>query len=242
MNESTQHSSGTTSRARRASGAVVAALFAFGAILLLGSPAQAHGGHHITIKQYMFMPMAETIAQGDTMTWTNQDSVGHNVVVTSGPASFASPMLAQGQSWSHTFTVAGLYSYICSVHPDMRASLSVTATSVASVQASPAGAGLLSKSSKPVAGAVPKNSAAQAMVGHPTTAPATVAAPAVKTTPSLVAAPQSEATLQPLLLVVGASVAAVVFCLLLMASRPVVVGADGSPEEGPVPPKHLDGV
>ena len=38
----------------------------------------------MTIKQYAYGPGSLTINQGDTVTWTNQDTVPHDVVVTSG--------------------------------------------------------------------------------------------------------------------------------------------------------------
>ena len=199
-------------------------LLAAGAVLLLGGPAAAHddGPHQVVIKQYMYMPMALTIEQGDTVTWTNQDSVGHDVTITAGPVSFHSPMLATGKSWSHTFTTAGSYSYICSVHPDMKATVTVKA-------ATP-----VSRSTQPAA-STPKPAITARTTAAPATARAAAAPPArtAKTArtasknvpaarPVLVDAPASSATLQPLILVVGAAVAVVLFCLLLMASRPVL--------------------
>lgn len=206
-------------RVRRISGAVAAALVALGAAVLLGAPAQAHGTtHHIQIKQYMYMPMSLKIEEGDTVTWTNQDTVEHNVAVTSGPASFTSPMLAKGKSWSHTFTVAGPYSYICSVHPDMKATITVAAEPVTAPRTT-APAAPATSASAPAKAAAPKASKSAGAGGAGSGA---AAAPAVEAATTTVSAPASSATLQPLILVVGAAVVAMVFCLLLMASRPVV--------------------
>jgi hypothetical protein len=36
------------------------------------------------------------------------------------------PTLSQGQTWSYTFSKAGTYSYICSIHPNMTGSITVT--------------------------------------------------------------------------------------------------------------------
>jgi plastocyanin len=36
-----------------------------------------------------------------------------------------SPLLNQGQSYSHTFTAAGTYKYTCNVHPNMVATVTV---------------------------------------------------------------------------------------------------------------------
>ena len=103
-----------------------ALLLAVGFLALMAAPASATD-HHVMIEQYAYGPANLNIDQGDTVTWTNHDSVEHDVVVTSGPASFRSPMLSQGESWSHTFTTPGSYSYICSVHPEMRAAVTAAA-------------------------------------------------------------------------------------------------------------------
>ena len=75
---------------------------------------------------YKFSPATLTIAVGDTVTWTNHDTAPHNIVVTDGPEKFTSPSLQTGQTYSHTFTQAGTYSYYCSIHPDMKATITVT--------------------------------------------------------------------------------------------------------------------
>ena len=89
------------------------------------------GDAPITIKNYAYGSGSMTISQGDTVTWTNQDSVPHDVVVTSGPVKFRSPMLTKGKSWSYTFSQAGAYSYTCSVHPDMHATITAKAKAAA---------------------------------------------------------------------------------------------------------------
>ncbi len=75
---------------------------------------------------YKFSPASLTISVGDTVTWTNHDTAPHNIVVTDGPEKFTSPTLQTGQTFSHTFTQAGTYSYYCSIHPDMKATITVT--------------------------------------------------------------------------------------------------------------------
>lgn len=75
---------------------------------------------------YKFTPASLTIAVGDTVTWTNHDTAPHNIVVTDGPEKFTSPTLQTGQTFSHTFTQAGTYSYYCAIHPDMKATVTVT--------------------------------------------------------------------------------------------------------------------
>ncbi|MFE9442586.1 plastocyanin/azurin family copper-binding protein [Streptomyces sp. NPDC006602] len=64
---------------------------------------------------------------GQTVQWTNHDSVPHTVTTTKAPVKFDSGTLNQGDSWSYTFTKAGTYEYYCAVHPDMVASVKVVA-------------------------------------------------------------------------------------------------------------------
>jgi plastocyanin len=64
-----------------------------------------------------FSPAWVGIARGRTVVWVNRDTVAHDVVVTSGPRLFHSPLLLPGQTFSHTFRVAGKYRYKCSIHP-----------------------------------------------------------------------------------------------------------------------------
>lgn len=67
------------------------------------------------------------IKVGTTITWTNQDSARHDVAPDIESADFpASKLLAKGESYSHTFTKAGTYSYHCTPHPYMKASITVT--------------------------------------------------------------------------------------------------------------------
>jgi amicyanin len=209
-------------RARLTALALAAVVTALGVLALATSPAQA-AQHAITIKQYMFMPGSMTIHQGDTITWTNEDTVGHDVEVTSGPASFHSPMLSKGQSWSFTFTTAGTYSYICSVHPDMKATIVVAAAPVRSPAPAAAAAAPAHQQqpqrARTTSGAVVAAPAAPATAAARTAKAATRTPPVAAATPAVVT-PGSDAALDPLLLVAGVALAVVVFCLLLLTSQP----------------------
>src|SRR5207302_6994602 len=69
---------------------------------------------------------AITVQPGDMLTWTNLDDAPHDVTTTAAPQALASGELDKGDSWSYTFTAPGTYSYHCSVHPDMTATVTVT--------------------------------------------------------------------------------------------------------------------
>jgi plastocyanin len=199
----------------RTAGALACVVVALCSLVGLGAAPAAAATHTITIKQYAYTPAGMTLSQGDTVTWTNQDTVEHDVSVTHGPASFHSPMLAKGQSWSHTFTTAGTYSYVCSVHPDMVASLTVRARPSRSVAPRAKGAAPVTTPSAPATTTTGSPDVPAAHAAHESVAAAAPAAPTeVVTSPT-------PSTLDPLLLVAGASTAVTVFCLLLLTTRPL---------------------
>jgi plastocyanin len=77
----------------------------------------------VAIQNFTFTPKALTVAPGTTVTWTNHDSMAHNVMSTASislnsatTSTFASSNLSQGQTFSFTFTKKGVYFYECSIH------------------------------------------------------------------------------------------------------------------------------
>jgi plastocyanin len=72
---------------------------------------------------YVFSPSSITVATGDTVNWTNNGAEPHDVT----GSGLASGTLQSGQGYSHTFTSAGDFSYICSIHPFMEGSVTVQA-------------------------------------------------------------------------------------------------------------------
>jgi len=194
---------------RRARILMAGLLLAMGVVVLPGDPAEATA-HVVTIKQYAYGSGSLRIKQGDTVKWTNQDGVQHDVVVTDGPGHFRSPLLSKGQSWSHTFKTAGNYSYTCSLHPDMRGSVSVKATTQPKQSTTTS---TDDQQHETAGGTTDKKKDADK--AEPSASPTAVPA-------STAVAPtaQQTASLNPFLLLLGASTSVVVFCLLLMASRP----------------------
>lgn len=87
------------------------------------SPEKAlHKSYSIDIMQMQFQPAELTIQKGDTVIWTNNDIVAHDVTEendrhwTSGP-------LAPGESWS--LIVKESVDYYCSIHVVMKGRLVV---------------------------------------------------------------------------------------------------------------------
>lgn len=67
----------------------------------------------VNIQGFAFQPPSVTINVGDTVTWTNKDAAAHSAVVNGVGQT---PVLAQNQSASLTFTAAGTFPYICGIH------------------------------------------------------------------------------------------------------------------------------
>ncbi len=79
--------------------------FVIAVLAIVGvAPAFAQAAN-ITISKTGFSPAAVTIAPGDSITWTNSDTVDHQV--NSTKASLASPVLHAGQTFSFKFATAG---------------------------------------------------------------------------------------------------------------------------------------
>ena len=171
------------------------------------------------IHGYQFHPDPVTVEAGEPVIWTNQDSAAHDVTSSSGPESFASPSLATGQSFTHTFARPGAYTYLCSVHPDMVGALTVTPA-----PAPPAGAPSPTVPVK-VAPVAPTASStttpAGATASAPVTAvpsPAAVAAPALGPVvmPTVAVRPDLTHALRPYAALLAMAAAVVAGCLLLM--------------------------
>jgi plastocyanin len=61
------------------------------------------------------------------VTWTNQDTDAHTVSSQQGSGGpLASAALNTGQSYTYTFTKPGTYAYLCTIHPFMTATVTVT--------------------------------------------------------------------------------------------------------------------
>ncbi|MGQ0773640.1 MAG: cupredoxin domain-containing protein [Pseudonocardiales bacterium] len=230
-------------RVRCAFAALAVAVSATATLTLAPAAAggQAHDAQSVTvpIRDFTFTPPDLTINTGDTVTWVNEDRVPHDVSTTSGPAQFASDTLRQGQSFSHTFAAPGAYAYVCTLHPDMVAT--VTAMDHDPAPAAPPPVEVAPDEGAPVddapaesvpaedvpvdgapaeAGSAPAvdTSAAASAVPTPSVLPVPVnAAPAPATTQAVGATQGRQ--FDPLLIVAGVALGVATLCLLLVTSR-----------------------
>ena len=65
-----------------------------------------------------FTPQNFTVSVGGTVTWVDKDTTGHTVT-SNVTGLFGSPLLSVSETWSHTFSQAGIYYYHCTPHPQM---------------------------------------------------------------------------------------------------------------------------
>lgn len=81
-------------------------------------------GDTVTIQNFAFHPASLTVKVGTKVTFTNEDGTIHTA--TSNPSGVIdSGNLNKGQSYTVTFTKAGTYHYICSIHQNMTGTIIV---------------------------------------------------------------------------------------------------------------------
>ena len=81
----------------------------------------------VKISNYAYSPATIKVKVGQTVTWTNQDSVQHDVVDDNDSADGPKgPLLAKGESYSFTFKKAGTFNYHCTPHSYMKGTVEVT--------------------------------------------------------------------------------------------------------------------
>lgn len=92
------------------------------------SPPEVSSGkvHEVRIKGSTFTPSLLNVKMGDTVKWTNWDSMSHTVTSDTGNE-LDSELLSKDGSYSHVFSVPGTYNYHCTPHPYMKARIIVEA-------------------------------------------------------------------------------------------------------------------
>jgi plastocyanin len=105
--------------------AALVAVFVMAAAPGLVRSVSAQSTVNVSIENFSFSPASISVSAGDTVVWTNNDSVAHTVTSTDG--AFDTGDIAPGASASVTFDNAGTFAYICSIHPSMTGSVDVAA-------------------------------------------------------------------------------------------------------------------
>ena len=76
-------------------------------------------------KQGAYQPDPVTVQAGQSITWTWEDQ-GNQHSVSADDGSFESCLQGAGSTFTTTFAKAGTYPYHCSIHPQMKGSVTVT--------------------------------------------------------------------------------------------------------------------
>jgi plastocyanin len=89
------------------------------------APAAKAADISVDIANFAFAPKDIQAKVGQTITFTNNDSAPHTATATEG-AKFDSGQLDQGKSFSYTAKKAGTIQFVCSFHPNMTGTITVS--------------------------------------------------------------------------------------------------------------------
>lgn len=125
-------------RARRSPRPVPLVAAIGGALLLAGwlaATVVAKEEVPVTVEGFTFGPGTVTVAVGDAVTWTNNDSAPHTATSGSAaPEAFDTGTLEQGESATVVFDTPGTYDYVCRFHASMRGTVIVEAPAASSAE------------------------------------------------------------------------------------------------------------
>jgi plastocyanin len=87
----------------------------------------ATGAGTVSLQNISFQPASSQVKVGGTVTWTNDESVGHDVTADDGSFKSGPPGgMKQGDKFEHKFDQAGNFAYKCTVHPNMTGTVEVS--------------------------------------------------------------------------------------------------------------------
>jgi|SRR5215208_3022574 len=117
------------------------------ALVVFAPAASAQDDMTVSIQDFLFSPDQMTVAPGTTVTWVNDGQQPHTSTADDG--TWDSGTLQPGDDYSFTFDKPGTYTYHCSIHPDMTATITVSgdgggATPSASASMSPSASASMS--------------------------------------------------------------------------------------------------
>lgn len=98
------------------------ALVVLATALLSVAAAPARDGATVGIRDFAYRPATLTVAKGTRVTFSNSDSVPHTATDKGG---FDTGRIKGGKSATVRFTKKGTFSYICTIHPEMRGKIVV---------------------------------------------------------------------------------------------------------------------
>jgi len=81
----------------------------------------------ITISDFAFDPPEISVPVGTELTWNNEDSARHSVIGDDEGGPFQSEEFDNGDSYTAVVEEEGTFPYHCGIHPNMTATVTVTA-------------------------------------------------------------------------------------------------------------------
>jgi plastocyanin len=81
------------------------------------------GAVSVGIENFAFAPADVSAAVGETITWTNSDSAPHTATLDDGACDTGN--IAQNASAGLVFDAAGTYPYHCTIHPNMKGTITI---------------------------------------------------------------------------------------------------------------------
>jgi len=116
----------------------------------------------VTIADFQFTPATMQVAQGTTVTWTNNGPTNHTTTADGG--AWDSGVLPAGKSFSFQFNTPGTFAFHCSIHPNMKGTITVAAAAASPAASASAAAKPAASPSASVASSATKPSASTAAV------------------------------------------------------------------------------
>ena len=92
-------------------------------------PSEPASGPSARIAGFLFKPESLSVAAGKAVTWTNFDDIAHTVTAGTPDAptgAFDSGDRTKDQTFRHTFSDPGTFTYFCKNHNGMRGEVKVT--------------------------------------------------------------------------------------------------------------------
>ena len=99
------------------------ALAAIALLAVLAVPALA-ATKSVTVGDTFFKAKSLTVSKGTTVKWVWRGKLPHDVRVKSGPSKFRSTVKQKG-TYAKTLSRAGTYRIYCSIHPNMKQTITV---------------------------------------------------------------------------------------------------------------------
>lgn len=75
----------------------------------------------VSVVNFSFDPVILNINKGDTVVWTNEDPIPHQIA----GKNINGAVMSKGQNYSFVFNDSGTFDYYCKLHPSMKGSVIV---------------------------------------------------------------------------------------------------------------------